>query len=102
MELKGAKLQEEKIIDIDPAVLDNYTGKYRLNNNIVVTIYKENNKLIAWPTDQAKLEMLPTSETDFVIKEINAKLSFEKGENGKATKIKLNMNATNTELPRIE
>ena len=73
-----------------------------MNENVVVTIYKENNKLIAHPTDQQKLEMQPLSDTDFVIKEINAKLSFVKGADGKATKIKLNMNGTDTEMPRIE
>jgi len=46
--------------------------------------------------------MSPQSETDFVILEINAKLTFIKGEDGKATKVKLDMNNTNTELPRIE
>ena len=46
--------------------------------------------------------MSPVSDTDFVILEINAKLSFVKGEDGKAVKIKLNMNNTNNELPRIE
>ena len=101
-QLEAKKLAEEKIVQIDPAILDNYTGKYRLNANIVVTIYKENNKLIAHPTDQSKLEMHPLYETDFVIKEINAKLSFVKGADGKATKIKLNMNGADSELPRIE
>ncbi|MFC0772644.1 serine hydrolase [Terrimonas alba] len=96
------KLPEEKIATIDPAVLDNYTGKYRLNSNIVITIFKENNKLYAHPTGQSRLEMLPQSDTDFVILEINAKLSFVKGEDGKATKLNLNMNNTNSELPRIE
>ena len=101
-ELKGDKLKEETIIAIDPAILDNYTGKYKLNDNIIVTITKENSKLFAHPTDQPKLEMSSISETDFVIKEINAKLSFVKGENGKVTKIKLNMNGTDTQMPRIE
>jgi len=101
-QLEAKRLAEEKIVQIDPAILDNYTGKYRLNANVVVTIYKENNKLMAHPTDQPKLEMQPLSETDFVIKEINAKLSFVKGADGKATKIKLNMNGTDTEMPRIE
>lgn len=96
------KLPEEKIVTIDPAVFDQYTGQYKLNNSIVVTIVKENNKLYAHPTGQTRLEMLPQSETDFVILEINAKLSFVKGADGKATKIKLNMNNTDSELPRIE
>ncbi len=82
-------------------VLDNYTGKYKFNN-IVVTISKENNKLFAQPTNQPKLEMFPVSETDFVIKEINAKLSFVKDQSGKVNKMKLNMNGMDSELPRIE
>jgi uncharacterized pyridoxamine 5'-phosphate oxidase family protein len=101
-EVKAEKLKEEVIAEIDPAILDNYTGKYKLNDNLIVTILKENNKLFAQPTNQPKLEMLPTSDTDFVIKEINAKLSFVKGENGKVNKIKLNMNSMDSELPRIE
>ena len=101
-ELKGQKLKEEVTIELTPAILDKYTGKYKLNDNIIVTVSRENNKLFAEPTGQPKLEMLPVSETDFVIKEINAKLSFVKDENGKVNKIKLNMNATDSELPRLE
>ena len=101
-ELKAKKLPEEHIVEINPAILDNYTGKYKFKDNIVVTVSKENNKLFAQPTDQPKLEMLPVSETDFVIKEINAKISFVKEESGKVNKIKLNMNGMDSELPRIE
>jgi CubicO group peptidase (beta-lactamase class C family) len=101
-ELKARKLQDEKIVTVDPASLVPYTGKYRLNSNVVVTILIENNKLFAHPTGQPKLELSPVSETDFVILEINARLSFVKDGSGKASLIKLNMNNTDTELPRIE
>ena len=100
-ELKAKKLAEEHIIEINPGILDNYTGKYKFKDDII-TISKANNKLYAQPTGQSKLEMLPLSETDFVIKEINAKLSFVKEENGKVNKIKLNLNGMDSELPRIE
>ncbi len=69
---------------------------------MIVTISKEKDKIFAQPTGQPKLEMFPVSETDFVLKEINAKLSFIKGENDKVNKIKLHMNGTDTELPRME
>jgi CubicO group peptidase (beta-lactamase class C family) len=101
-ELTGNKLKEEQIVEIDPGILDHYTGKYKLNDKITVTIVKDNNKLYAEPTDQPKLEMLPLSQTEFIIREINAKLSFVKGENGKANKIKLHMNGTDTDMPRVE
>jgi CubicO group peptidase (beta-lactamase class C family) len=100
-ELKAKKLPEEHIVEISPAILDNYTGKYKYKENIDLTVSKENNKLFAQPTGQSKLEMSPLSETDFVIKEINAKLSFVK-EDGKVNKIKLNLNGMNSELPRIK
>jgi CubicO group peptidase (beta-lactamase class C family) len=101
-ELKGKKLKDETIATIDPAILDNYTGRYKLNDNIIVTLTKENNKLFAEPTNQPKVELLPLSETDFVIKELNAKIAFAKDENGKVNKIKLNMNGMDSELPKIE
>jgi CubicO group peptidase (beta-lactamase class C family) len=101
-EIKGKKLKEEVVIQLKPEILDNYTGKYKLNENVIVTVTRENNRLFAEPTGQPKVEMLAVSETDFVIKEINAKLSFVKDENGKVKKIKLNMNGIDSELPRVE
>ncbi len=101
-ELKAKKLKEETIATVDPAIFDQYTGKYKMNDNTIVTIVKENNKLFAWPSGESKLEMLPLSETDFIIKEINARLSFVKDENGKVKKIKLKMNGTDSELPKLE
>ncbi|MEO6734392.1 MAG: serine hydrolase [Ferruginibacter sp.] len=101
MELKGQKLPEEHIVEINPAILDNYIGKYKFKN-LVLTITKENDKLFVEPAGQSKQQMLPTSDTDFVIKEINAKISFVKDKSGKVNMFKLNMNNTNSEVPRIK
>lgn len=82
-------------------MLDKYTGNYKLKDNIVVTVSKENNKLFAQATGQGKLQMFPVSDTQFVLKDINARISF-KEENGKASKLILYMNGTDSELPRVE
>jgi CubicO group peptidase (beta-lactamase class C family) len=101
-ELKAKKLKEDPIATVDPSIFDQYVGKYKLNDNIIVTILKENNKLFALEPGESKMEMLPVSETDFVIKEINARVSFVKDESGKVKKIKLKMNGSDSELPRLE
>lgn len=75
---------------------------FALIPDIVLTISKENNKLFGQPTGQPKLQLQPVSETDFVIPELNAKLSFIKGDNGKIARIKLNLNGVESELPRID
>ncbi|MEO6453952.1 MAG: serine hydrolase [Ginsengibacter sp.] len=101
-EINAKKIKEETIININASILDNYTGKYQYKPDITLIISKENDKLFAQPAGQSKLGMEPVSETDFIIKEINAKLSFVKGENGKVNKIKLNLNGIDSELPKLE
>jgi uncharacterized pyridoxamine 5'-phosphate oxidase family protein len=101
-ETKGKKLKEEITIELKPEILDNYIGKYKLSENVTVAVTREGNRLFAEPTGQPKVEMMPVSEMDFVIKEINAKVSFVKDENGKVKKIKLNMNGMDSELPKLE
>jgi hypothetical protein len=100
-EVTAKKLPEEVTITVEPAVLNNYTGKYQFNN-LVVTLSREGNRLFAQPTGQPRLEMLAVSETEFVIKEINARIYFTKEGDGKVKKFRLNMNGSDTELPRIE
>jgi hypothetical protein len=68
---------------------------------MVVTISKENDRLFAQATGQGKLEMFPVSDTQFVLKEINARVTF-KEEAGKVNKLILNLNGTDSELPRME
>ncbi len=101
-QLAVKKLKEDSIITIDPALLDPYIGKYKFNDQMTVTIFKEKDKLFAQATGQGKLEMFPVSNTEFVFKEINAKATFIKDENGKVNKFKLHMNGSDQELPRME
>jgi CubicO group peptidase (beta-lactamase class C family) len=97
-----AKLKEEVIVPINPALLDGYTGRFKYVGDMVVTITKENNKLFAQATGQGKLEMFPVSDTEFVLQEINARITFLKDDSGKVNKFKLRLNGADTELPRIE
>ncbi len=96
------KLKEEVIVPINPALLDGYTGRFKYVGDMVVTITKENNKLFAQATGQGKLEMFPVSDTEFVLREINARITFVKDDSGKVNKFKLRMNGSDTELPRME
>jgi CubicO group peptidase (beta-lactamase class C family) len=100
-EMHAAKLEEEKIIKVDPAVLDQYIGKYKFNQMMLV-MTRENDKLFVKADNDPRQEMLATSNTDFVIKEINAKISFTKGTDGKVDGFKLNLNGGNTEVKKIE
>ncbi|MBD0367319.1 MAG: DUF3471 domain-containing protein [Flavisolibacter sp.] len=80
-------------------LLDSYTGRYKVKEGRVLTVSKIEDKRFAQPTGQGKLQLFPVSDAEFVLKEVNARITFVKGENGKADKLKLRMNGTDQELP---
>jgi hypothetical protein len=100
-EVTAKKLKDEVTITVNSAVLNSYTGKYKLDN-LIVTLSRVGNRLFAQPAGQPRLEMLAVSETEFVINEINARIYFSKGAGGKVKKFRLNMNGINSELLRAE
>lgn len=101
-ELKVKRLPEDTIIDLNPLILDSYVGKYDFGNSMVVSVFKEKDKIFAQATNQPKFEIFPVSETDFVLKDLNAKITFIKETDGKVNKLVLHMNGADTEMKRLE
>jgi CubicO group peptidase (beta-lactamase class C family) len=101
-EINAKRLKEETIVKINPKLLDAYVGKYNFVNNMVVSVFKEQDKIFVQATNQPKFEMFPVSETDFVLMDLNARISFKKESDGKVKNLLLYMNGSTNELPRIE
>ncbi|CAN5764091.1 hypothetical protein BH24ACI1_BH24ACI1_03230 [soil metagenome] len=53
-------------------------------------------------TGQPKIELLPESDTQFFVKEVNAQVSFLKDEKGVVTALILNQNGQKIEGKRIK
>lgn len=70
-------------VSVDPAIYDQYIGKYRVTEDFIITITKDNNRLFA----QGKHELYPESETEFFHKDIDIQLSFFKDKDGKITQL---------------
>lgn len=76
---------ERKIVAVDTKILDTYVGEYQLAPNVVLTVTREENSLMAQPTGQPKREIFAESETKFFLKVIDAQISFTKNEKGEVT-----------------
>jgi D-alanyl-D-alanine-carboxypeptidase/D-alanyl-D-alanine-endopeptidase len=87
-------------ITVAPAKLKQYEGTYALSLAFAITITLEKNRLMAQATGQDKFQIFPKSETDFFYKVIDAQISFEKGTDGKVTKLILHQNGR--DLPGIK
>ncbi|RYG50938.1 MAG: DUF3471 domain-containing protein, partial [Chitinophagaceae bacterium] len=100
--LKGERLKEDVIVEIDPAVLEQYVGKYKLNDQLTITITNENKRLYGEATGQSKVELKPLSASEFIVQEVNARVSFLKDATGKVEKMRLSMGGNDSELKKIE
>src|SRR5260370_36993732 len=79
---------ERKQISLDSKQLDRYVGTYQADQ-MTITVTNENGHLMVEPKGQRKIEALPSSETEFFVKEVDAKLVFSLGADGKATEVRL-------------
>ena len=90
------------VAKVDPAIYDQYVGKYELAPTFIMTVTREGNSLFTQPTGQNKLEVFPESETSFFPKVIDAVLVFEKDASGKVVALVLKQGGRDQRGRKIE
>jgi D-alanyl-D-alanine-carboxypeptidase/D-alanyl-D-alanine-endopeptidase len=89
-------------VAVDAAVLEKYVGVYQLAPAFAITVTLENGQLQAQATGQAKYPIFAESPTKFFYKVVDAQLSFEVDDAGKATKLILHQNGADAPAMRVE
>ena len=92
----------KKSVTLNPLQLNEITGIYSLKSapQFKLTISTENNQAFAQLSGQVKVEIYPESELEFFYTVVNAKLKFEKDENGRIKKVTLFQNGQQIEATR--
>ncbi len=90
-----------KAITVSPGLLAAYVGKYELAPNFIVTVTSENGSLFLQASGQPRFEMLPESDTDWFLKDVDAQVSFVR-EAGNVNQLILHQNGANLPARRIE
>jgi mono/diheme cytochrome c family protein len=70
------------VAQVDPKILDGYTGKYEVMPNIFATVTRDGNSLVVQIPLQSKMVFMPQSETRFFLKNSDTDLVFVKNEKG--------------------
>ena len=73
------------IAKVDPKIYDSYVGEYELAPAVALAITREGDSLMAQPTGQRKIELLPTSETVFAPRTIRVEITFVRDAAGQVT-----------------
>lgn len=92
---------EQKEVKVDSKIYDSYVGAYELTPAFVLTITNEDGKLMGQPTGQPKFELFPSSETEFMVREVRAQVTFVKNAEGKVTELILNQNGRKMPAKKI-
>jgi CubicO group peptidase (beta-lactamase class C family) len=79
-------------IQIDPKLLDNYTGRYQLAPNRILEITRDGDRLFAQGFGAQGIggptfEMFAESEKNFFVKVTGSQITFETGPEGRATSL---------------
>lgn len=97
---QGQKIRSE--IKINPLILDDYTGDYKLSHKFIMSITKENNRLFAQATGQSKVEIYPEAVDSFFYKVIDAQITFVKNKNEKVKQLIIHQNEHDLKLKKIK
>jgi D-alanyl-D-alanine-carboxypeptidase/D-alanyl-D-alanine-endopeptidase len=79
-------------IDLDPARLLGYAGRFWLRPDFILTMTVGNGQLFVQATGQRKIPLYPETETRFFAKVVDAQISFEVDDEGMAEKLTLHQN----------
>lgn len=71
------------IINLDSSVLDKYVGEYQFPGNYIAQIRKVEGNLLIDSPEAGKFTLLSLSETEFIMEDVDAPVSFELSDDGK-------------------
>jgi CubicO group peptidase (beta-lactamase class C family) len=71
-----------EIISLETTKLDEYSGRFRVNPDRILTIAREEGKLFANPTADVKFELLPVADGTFIRRDQPVKYMFSKSATG--------------------
>lgn len=81
---------------VDPALYDAYVGDYELAPGFVLSVTREGDRLMTQATGQQKVEVFPSSETEFFLKVVDAQITFVRGPEGKVDQLVLHQGGRDT------
>ena len=91
-----------ELANLSPEALDAYVGTYRLTPDFTVTVTRRGDSLLAQATGQGAAEILPLGEHRFVHSQVEAEVTFEVDEDGRATGLVLHQGGAATPGARID
>src|SRR5262249_47697730 len=79
--------KEHKEVAVDPKVFDSLIGRYQINPKFFLTISRAGDHLFSQATGQPQIEIFPEGERDYFLKVVDAQITFETDNQGRAVRL---------------
>lgn len=93
---------QPKEVQLTPALLDRYVGTYEAPGIGELVLMREGTTLWAQPTGQSRLQLWPTSETEFFLKEVPVTMTFEQDASGNVTGLVIDQGGQQIKATRVK
>jgi len=97
----ASQAQEQKI-KVSEEILKTYVGKYELAPGAIIDVTTDKNQIFVQLTGQAKFEIFPSSTTEFYLKVVEAKVTFNADNQGTVTSLTLHQNGRDNPGKKIQ
>ena len=94
--------KQRKEIAVDPALFDGYVGRYQLAPNFILTVSRDAGQLFVQATGQSRFEVFAESEREYFYRVVDAQITFEADNQGRATRLILHQNGMDIVGKRME
>jgi D-alanyl-D-alanine-carboxypeptidase/D-alanyl-D-alanine-endopeptidase len=91
----------KKEVAVAPEVLERYVGRYAINPAFVLTVTRENDHLFLQATGQPRFPLFADGERHFLLKVVDAQITFEVDAEGHTTKLVLYQNGMDQAATRM-
>ncbi len=100
--LAGMAAEPVKIpnVQLKPSDVQRLVGDYALAPEFVLSVTAKDDRLFVQATNQVQLRVYPSSLTEWSYREVDAKLTFELPDSGKATSVTLHQNGRDMKANR--
>jgi len=95
------KVEEEETVEVPDSLLQEYTGRYIIMDQLLVELLNEDGELFAHIRNQQPVKMIARSDTVFHIEEGDVTIIFKRDPEGKVNGFKLMQGGEELKVPKL-
>ena len=89
------------VVEVDPAIYDDFVGRYELAENVVFTVTRQGRGLYVQITGQLRFQVFPESEARYFYRVVDAQITFGRGDDGAVDHLVLHQNDMDQRAERL-